>query len=376
LKALEEPKTKVDQKDTEGVSALMHAAMGGHIQVVRFLVDKGSRISAKDDTGETALMKACKFGCLDVIQYLIEYQMNQKKKGGPLGGGGDPKAQSEIEKKRLLDAKDDEGVTALMKAAEQHDAEVVKLLLDERASVDQKDSEGWNVLMWAALAGEIDIVETLIRDYDQQADYTTDKGENALMKAAAVGHWEVCAHLLEKGAKINSQDNEAQTALMWAAAEGRLACVKNLIEHSEGAKPDLSTKLGKTALLLAAQFGKEEVCKLLIQHGAKVDMQDLDGQTALFGAVQAGNRTLVTTLINKKCPLEAHTKRGETALMWAAMQQQLQCVHALLDANALIHTQDENGQKALDHAEGTLNSHVVEVLREASKRTPNPEEHA
>merc|ERR1712014_378395 len=120
--------------------------------------------------------------------------------------------------------------------------------------------------------------------------------------------------------------------------------------------------------------GRDEICKFLILANAKVDHQCVDGQTALFGAVQAGNHTLVENLIEKKCPLEAHTKRGETALMWAAMQQQLQCVQALIAAGALIHTQDENGQKALDHAEGTLNSHVVEVLREASRSQPQPDE--
>merc|ERR1711982_200440 len=101
--------------------------------------------------------------------------------------------------------------------------------------------------------------------------------------------------------------------------------------------------------------------------------QDSDGKTALFAAVQAGHPSLCETLIEKKCPLEAHTKRGETALMWAAMQQQLQCVQVLINEGAQIHTQDENGQKALDHAEGTLNSHVVEVLREARKQ-PLPDE--
>lgn len=65
-KALEEPKTKVDQKDPEGLSALMYAASNGYMNVVKFLVEKGARISAKDDGGETALMKACKEGHQEV----------------------------------------------------------------------------------------------------------------------------------------------------------------------------------------------------------------------------------------------------------------------------------------------------------------------
>eukprot|EP00427_Karlodinium_veneficum_P022469 CAMPEP_0169106144 /NCGR_PEP_ID=MMETSP1015-20121227/24180_1 /TAXON_ID=342587 /ORGANISM="Karlodinium micrum, Strain CCMP2283" /LENGTH=410 /DNA_ID=CAMNT_0009167565 /DNA_START=55 /DNA_END=1288 /DNA_ORIENTATION=+ len=373
VRALEEErKVKVDQKDSDGVSALMHAAMGGFLNVVRFLVERGARISAKDDTGETALMKACKEGQTDVIQYLLEASLAQKKKGTTLPGS-DAQKSFAAEKKRAIDAKDDEGVTALMKAAEQGEGDVVRMLLEEGASIDLKDDEGWNVLMWAALAGDLEVCDMLIRTHGLPADYTTEKGETALMKAAANGHCEVCDLLIEEGAKINGFDNEHQTALMWACANGHLACVKNLI--SKDAKVDLQSKLGKTALLLAAQFGRDDVCKYLILKGAKADHQDSDGKTALFAAVQAGRASFpLEALIEKQCPLEAHTKRGETALMWAAIEQQLQCVQVLINANAQIHTTDENGQKALDHAEGTLNSHIVEVLREASRAQPVPEE--
>lgn len=60
--------------------------------------------------------------------------------------------------------------------------------------------------------------------------------------------------------------------------------------------------------------------------------------------------------------------------MWAAMHQQLECAKLLIDKDCDIHKQDENGQTALDHAEGTLNSHVVELFREAQKRNPKREE--
>jgi len=60
--------------------------------------------------------------------------------------------------------------------------------------------------------------------------------------------------------------------------------------------------------------------------------------------------------------------------MWAAMHQQLECAKLLIDKDCDIHKQDENGQTALDHAEGTLNSHVLELFREAQKRNPKREE--
>ena len=50
---------------------------------------------------------------------------------------------------------------------------------------------------------------------------------------------------------------------------------------------DIVTKQGKNALMLAAQYGRDEICEYLIEKGSKVDQQDSDGQTALFAAVQA-----------------------------------------------------------------------------------------
>ena len=47
------------------------------------------------------------------------------------------------EKKRIVDAKDDEGVTALMKVAAVGSLDVFKLLLDQKASPDAKDDYGY-----------------------------------------------------------------------------------------------------------------------------------------------------------------------------------------------------------------------------------------
>ena len=45
LRALDEPKIKVDQRDSDGATSLMHASARGYLEVVRTLVDKGARVS-------------------------------------------------------------------------------------------------------------------------------------------------------------------------------------------------------------------------------------------------------------------------------------------------------------------------------------------
>ena len=81
-RALEEPKIKVDQRDSDGATSLMHSASRGYLDIVKLLVDKGARVNAKDDLGETAIMKACKEGQLEVVEYFIQENDSQKKKSG------------------------------------------------------------------------------------------------------------------------------------------------------------------------------------------------------------------------------------------------------------------------------------------------------
>jgi ankyrin repeat protein len=61
---------------------------------------------------------------------------------------------------------------------------------------------GWTALLWASLTGRLAVVEWLVTECQQPADYTTDKGETPLMKAASNGHAKVCKFLIDQGAKV------------------------------------------------------------------------------------------------------------------------------------------------------------------------------
>lgn len=83
-----------------------------------------------------------------------------------------------------IKAKDDNGKTALMKAAENSSPEVVKFLIDVGADVNAKDNQGETALMKAAKdCWYTDNVKILI---DAGADINTkdNKGETAWYKAA------------------------------------------------------------------------------------------------------------------------------------------------------------------------------------------------
>ena len=67
---LEEESIEIDKKNLYGQTALFGACDGGHVNVVRMLLDAGADMSLEDDDGWTALHAACFEGHDDVSKML------------------------------------------------------------------------------------------------------------------------------------------------------------------------------------------------------------------------------------------------------------------------------------------------------------------
>ena len=75
------------------------------------------------------------------------------------------------------------------------------------------------------------------------------------------GHVDIVKALLEKNAKVDLQDNNGCTALIWASCNGHIDIVKALLEKN--AKVDLQNKYGDTALMMASNKGHVDIVNLL-----------------------------------------------------------------------------------------------------------------
>jgi hypothetical protein len=110
----------LEERDTDGRTALHYAAGGGHGEVVAFLLGKGAQASTRDNRHVTALMEACDNGHLDVVRMLVQHT----------GGEG-------------LDDRDEiDGWTALHHAVGWNRAEVVRFLLFSGADPTTTDIKG------------------------------------------------------------------------------------------------------------------------------------------------------------------------------------------------------------------------------------------
>ena len=196
------------------------------LEEIKELLKKGADLEAKDKDGLTALMVAVYNGRLEVVKYLAEC-------------GAD------------LEAKDEEGYTALMTASEYGQLEVVKYLVELGADLEAKDEDGQTALMWAAINGQLDVVKCLV---ELGADFKAkDKdGQTALMKAVKNGRLGVARFLVENGADLDVKDKDGMTALDIAKNRKRDNCVKFL---KEAQKKNLAQK-GQSAKMNVSHIAK------------------------------------------------------------------------------------------------------------------------
>ncbi|GJN01064.1 hypothetical protein PR202_ga18299 [Eleusine coracana subsp. coracana] len=118
--------------------------------------------------------------------------------------------------------------------------------------------------------------------------------------AAAKGHHEMAALLLENGADVNARNIYGQltsrTALHVAAAGGHVKCVRLLLAAVAGSRSDSfvnkAASGGLTALHLAALHGHVDCVHLLIDQHADLAAQTLPCAASPMGSIGSGSTPL------------------------------------------------------------------------------------
>jgi serine/threonine-protein phosphatase 6 regulatory ankyrin repeat subunit B len=69
---LSTPGIDIDDKTTDGVTALYFAAINGKEDVVKALIDKGADVNLTDNDGQTPIMAASSLGYLTIVQAFFD----------------------------------------------------------------------------------------------------------------------------------------------------------------------------------------------------------------------------------------------------------------------------------------------------------------
>jgi ankyrin repeat protein len=191
------------------------------------------------------------------------------------------------EDRSLVNAQDEQGLSAMMTAAYHQKPEIVAFLVKKRAKLN---------LFEACAIGKVERVKSILKRKPKLLNEFAPDGFQPLGLAAFFGHVEVVRFLLESGAEVNTPSrNGLKVTPLNSAAAGRHYEIAMLLLERD-ANPNIRQEGDFVPLHSAAMNGQIEMVKLLLQYGADKDLKSLDDKTARDYALENGHKIVAEVL--------------------------------------------------------------------------------
>jgi len=290
-----------------GRAPLHLAAKGGHLGVVKLLIEAGANVNLRDAEGKTALDLAGErpdqAGSVKVAEWLKDRDprgredmaenttMDEEEtfivaiRGGELG-----KVKSMLAARPGLIRSRRHGASPILIARYHGKQEIVECLRGLLPALD---------IFEAAALGDRETAERLLDGDGGLANAVAQDGFGPLGLASFFNHDAVVRLLLARGARVDAASSNGMRVmpLHSAAAARSVLIARLLLERGAPVNARQGTSgLGFTPLMEAALNGQPEMVDLLLEHGADRNMRDDKGQTAGDYARQNGHAALADHL--------------------------------------------------------------------------------
>lgn len=219
-------------------------------------------------------------------------------------------------KPEILNQLDEQGVTALHRAARGKQVEAVRLLLKKGADVNLRGKKDQcTPLLYAVLGANMEIIQLLV-DKGSDINARDKDGENALYYGAAAGRTDIIKYFMKKGLKLKGETSKIHTnPLTYAVERGHLETARWLFK--QGVDLNIADETNFNLLHRDAWAAKADMILWLLAQGLNVNSKTTSGRTPLHNAAMAGNTGAVDLLLKKGADINAADKEGRTALYQA-----------------------------------------------------------
>ena len=223
-------------------SALQSAIAGHRPDIVLLLLEHGANLGLDSEVRDrkteplpSPLLHAAMEGHMGIVKLLLEHGVDVNALSWSWGSSNLP----------------------LHNAAGKGDIEILQTLLKHGANVDAQTEDGGSATHSAARNGQHEALSLLLFDYHANPSLSLVNGSLALHSAASHGYPECIELCLKAGIDVNARNDSGRTALHWAAEEGHHSAVQLLLDRgADSGVKEIGTNM--TALDIAGQKAWEQ----------------------------------------------------------------------------------------------------------------------
>ncbi|XP_052272329.1 poly [ADP-ribose] polymerase tankyrase-like isoform X2 [Dreissena polymorpha] len=194
----------------------------------------------------------------------------------------------------------------------------LEYLLQRGASPLELDNQGMTPLHYACFAGRPRNVDILVK---KSKEVAAKQDESLFSKWGPGG--------------VNRPTRYSYCPVHYAVMYSHVDVLKILIKHQVDVNKCLSAGKNKvTPLMMAAQQGNMEICRVLVQNGAFIDILDKLKRSALTHAVINGHTHVASYLLNLGANPNCSDSSGNKVVHYAAAYGWICCLKLLKEAGA------------------------------------------
>jgi hypothetical protein len=283
---------RVQYRPVGGLTALLYAARAGCLGCVQTMVQAGADVDRPNPDGMTPMIMALDNGYPEVARYLLQKGANPHTwdwwgrtplyVAVTMRGGRDSRQGPRPPESLAL-------ITALLEAGVNPNAQLA-FKEPSRGGRDNRFGDdllttGATPLLRAAQTFDNEVVKLLLA-HGAKVDLPTASGVTPFMASAGIGT-RIGSSVLGPGAPENAVRLSLETMELLRAAgadvNARIADITSLTARIARTNT-LTDRQGQTTLFYAAELGRAEVVRYLLDHGAKVDVVDEKGKTPIAAA--------------------------------------------------------------------------------------------
>lgn len=263
--------------------------------------------------------------------------------------GDDKKVRQLLEQGAAIDAMNSRGQTPLVISLINEHKDIARLLIERGCNVNLHGKHQ-NPPIFIAIEKKDEEILELMLDGGSKHNVYDLTGITPLMRALKSNSSGIIELLLEKGADPEQYSEDGYTPLMYAIKNCKFRVIRQLLSYTVRID-GVSSSRKETALHMALELRRADVCKLLIESNASTNIPNIKDDTAVHIAARNHDIDSLRLIPKEELKLGSYNSEGLAPVALAAKSiSGFSTVKLLLDSGATYLNVTKCGESLLDFA--------------------------